>query len=38
MAVNFTSMPEIINKLDGVEININKEEIQHIAEANHAGL
>ena len=38
MAVNFTSMPEIINKLGGVEINITKEEIPHIPGVNHAGL
>lgn len=38
MAVNFTSMPEIINKLGGVQINITKEEIPHIPGVNHAGL
>lgn len=38
MAVNFTSMPEIINKLGGVEINITKEEIPHIPGVTHAGL
>ncbi|HAT4224188.1 LCP family protein [Clostridium perfringens] len=30
MAVNFTSLPEIINKLGGVKINIIPEEIHHI--------
>ncbi len=30
MAVNFTSLPEIIDKLDVVKINIITEEIHHI--------
>ncbi|EHK2349222.1 LCP family protein [Clostridium perfringens] len=30
MAVNFTSLPEIIDKLGGVKINITEEEIPHI--------
>lgn len=30
MAVNFTSLPEIIDKLGGVKINIIPEEIHHI--------
>lgn len=38
MAVNFTSMPEIIDKLGGVKINVTKEEIQHIPGVTHAGL
>ena len=37
MAVNFTSMPEIINMLGGVQINVTKEEIQHIEGVTHAG-
>ncbi|MGV2785397.1 LytR family transcriptional regulator [Clostridium perfringens] len=31
MAVNFTSLPEIIDKLGGVKINIIQEEIHHIS-------
>ena len=38
MAVNFTSMPEIIDKLGGVEINITNEEIPHIPGVTHSGL
>lgn len=40
MAVNFTSMPEIIDKLGGVEINITNEETQHISGSGvtHSGL
>ena len=37
MAVNFTSLPEIIDKLGGVQINITKEEIKHIPGITHAG-
>ncbi|WP_194191055.1 LCP family protein [Clostridium chrysemydis] len=37
MAVNFTSMPEIIDKLGGVEIDITKEEISHISGVTHPG-
>ena len=37
MAVNFTSLPEIIDKLGGVQINITKEEIKHISGITHAG-
>ncbi|MGL6186676.1 MAG: LCP family protein [Clostridium chrysemydis] len=37
MAVNFTSMPEIIDKLGGVEIEITKEEIPHIPGVTHPG-
>ncbi|WP_024615529.1 LCP family protein [Clostridium sp. Ade.TY] len=38
MAVNFTSMPEIIDKLGGVKINVTREEVQHIPGITHAGL
>ncbi|MBY0753940.1 LCP family protein [Clostridium sardiniense] len=38
MAVNFTSLPEIIDKLGGVEINVTKEEIPHIAGVTHSGM
>ncbi|MDQ0149548.1 LCP family protein [Eubacterium multiforme] len=38
MAVNFTSLPEIINKIGGVQINITKEEIKHIPGVTHSGM
>lgn len=40
MAVNFTSMPEIIDKLGGVEINITDEETQYMSgsRVTHSGL
>ncbi len=37
MAVNFTSLPEIIDKLGGVKINIIPEEIHHIPEITFLG-
>ncbi|WP_253287352.1 LCP family protein [Clostridium bornimense] len=37
MAVNFTSMPEIIDKLGGVNIDITDEEIQYIPGITSAG-
>ncbi|EOU1491555.1 LCP family protein [Clostridium perfringens] len=37
MAVNFTSFPEIIDKLGGVKINIIPEEIHHIPGINSQG-
>lgn len=37
MSVNFTSLPKIIDTLDGVEIAITDEEISHIAGINSAG-
>lgn len=37
MAVNFTSLPEIIDKLGGVKINIIPEEIHHIPGINSQG-
>jgi len=37
VAVNFTSLPEIIDKLGGVKINITEEEISHIPGINSPG-
>lgn len=37
MAVNFTSLPEIIDKIGGVKINITQEEISHIPGVTSAG-
>lgn len=37
MAVNFTSLPEIIDKLGGVKINIIPEEIHHISGITSSG-
>lgn len=37
MAVNFTSLPEIIDKIGGVQINITQEEISHIPGVTSAG-
>ena len=38
MAVNFTSLPEIIDKIGGVKINVTKEEIKHIQGVTHSGM
>lgn len=38
MAVNFTSLPKIIDKLGGVDINVTKEEVPHIPGVTHAGM
>ena len=38
IAVNFTNMPQVIDRLGGIDINITEEEVPHIPDITNAGL